>query len=83
MLKELFQTARQEKARAEKMRGEATYPSLSIALFDAGQVYQLRQEEIKALLQEAIYLLRDYSKNAEVELMQMVEEYHEELFDEE
>ena len=82
MLKQLFNEVKEEKTRIEKTTGEVSYPSLSIELFDAGRVYNLSREELKVLLQEAIYLLRDYKKHAEEDLMQLVEEWHPELFEE-
>lgn len=79
-LKTLFTEVKEAKAKAEKVRGVKNEPALSIELFDAGKVYNLSKEELKALLQEAIYLLRDKTKNAEEELMEAVEEWHPELF---
>ena len=77
MLKELFKEAREAKERNENIRNIKDYPALSVALFDSGKVYSLSKEELRILLQEAIYLLRDKSKKAEEELMQAVEEWHE------
>ena len=77
MLKELFKEAREERERNENIRNIKDYPALSVALFDSWKVYSLSKDELRILLQEAIYLLRDKSKEAEEELMQAVEEWHE------
>ena len=77
-MKVLFENVKEEK----RGRGK-NFPALSIALFDEGIFYELSQEETRALLQEAIYLLRDKSETAEVELMEAVEEWHPEHFEEE
>ena len=82
MLKELFKNVREEKARFKKVTGD-DIASLCIALFERGIVYNLDKEELKVLLQEAIYLLREKDRNAEDELMQAVEEWHPELFEDE
>lgn len=74
-MRRLFKRVKEEK----KTRGE-DFPSLSIALFDEGVFFELLTSEKRALLQEAIYLLRDYDENAEQKLMANVEEWHEELF---
>ena len=76
MLKELFKEAREERERNENLRNIKDYPALSVALFDSSKVFSLSKEELRILLQEAIYLLRDKSKEAEEELIQAVEEWH-------
>jgi phosphoribosyl-dephospho-CoA transferase len=81
MLKEMLKEVKKEKARQEEIRQEKNYPSLSVALFDAGKVYDLSKEELKALLQEAVYLLRDYTNTAEEEIIQAIEEWHPELLE--
>ena len=74
MLKDLIKNAKEEK----RMRGE-DFPALSIALFDNGDFWNLSKEEMRALLQEAIYLLRDKDQSAESELIENIEEWHAEL----
>lgn len=82
MLKQIIKNAKEEKARNEKIKGEKNYPALSIELFDAGKVYDLSKEEMRALLQEAIYLLIEKDQNAEDELIEKIEEWHPELVEE-
>ena len=76
MLKDLIKNAKEEK----RMRGDE-FPALSVALFDNGDFWNLSKEEMRALLQEAIYLLRDKDQNAESELIENVEEWHNELIE--
>lgn len=77
-MKVLFKNVKEE----QRARGK-NFPALSIELFDKGGFYDLSQEETRALLQEAIYLLRDKSETAEAELMEAIEEWHPEHFEEE
>ena len=76
MLKQLIKNVKEEK----RLNGE-NYPSLSIELFDNRSFYELSKEEMRALLQEAIYLLRDKDQNTENELIAKIEEWHAELLE--
>ena len=78
MLKQIIKNVKEEK----RIRG-SEFPALSIELFDGGSFYDLSKEEVRALLQEAIYLLRDKDQNAENELIENIEEWHAELLEDE